>query len=333
MSLTTFLANKEVKSLFRQSFEFKPANVEAPIKAPPLTTNYGTVGTAFDYLVRFWLERRHRAASSNRWIAEHAAIDLSVRSGEYVAADINGERLLIPMKEWNSRWSENPPDGCTCVQYSDSDPIISRAATAARNVLGTAKDAVAKYVKSGAAGDDIFRSALLLAGLDTVFRTGRPDYFRASISDRDVEDLRNLWNVLEDGDLRHVRGPVWLNPTFGEASSMVGGADADFIADDTLVDIKTIKKGRFTRVQFDQLAGYCILDYLEQAHDALRAHERAIPKQTGVYFARHGTLMTVDTGRIYNASGFDGFVDKFRALAEKQYSATVSTAPAYKAPI
>ena len=45
---------------------------------------------------------------------------------------------------------------------------------------------------------------------------------------------------------------------------MVGGADADFIAGGTLVDIKTTKNGRFTRDRFNQLAGYCILDYLEQ---------------------------------------------------------------------
>ncbi len=327
MSLTSFLSKKEVKSLFRQTFEFKPANVEAPLKAPPLTTNHAAVGNAFDYLARFWLERRHGVAESHRWIAEQAAIGLSVQSGEYVAADIGGERRLIPAKEWESRWSENWPDGCSGVSRSGPDPTVSKAAAVARSIIGAAKDNVAAYAKSGVAGDDLFRSALMLGRLDVVLRTGRADYSSAPANDDDIKDLRNLWNVLEDGDLRRVKGPVWLNPTFGRASGMVGGADADFIADDTLVDVKTTKGGRFTRVYFDQLAGYCVLDYLGQKRGMQDMQGHASLKRTGIYFSRHGALVTVDTERVYNASGFDNFINEFCALAEKRHSFATREAP------
>ena len=100
MSLTSFLATKEVKSLFRQTFEFKPMDVGVSMKAPPLTNNYSIVGNAFDYLVRFWLEWRHKAVKSHRWVAEHAVVYLSVESGDYVLVNIDGEHRLMPIKEW-----------------------------------------------------------------------------------------------------------------------------------------------------------------------------------------------------------------------------------------
>lgn len=46
-----------------------------------------------------------------------------------------------------------------------------------------------------------------------------------------------------------------LNPTFGEASALVGGADADFVIDHTLVDIKTTKYPELKREIPHQLVG------------------------------------------------------------------------------
>ena len=283
------------------------------MKAPPLTANLSLIGTAFDYLVRFWLERRHKAVQHYQWIAEHAVDRLGVLSGDYVLESVDGKQRLIPTKEWESVQSKGRPAGygSTSITFKP-DPAISGVTAAARGVLKAAKDDAAAYVGSGVVTDELLRSALLLAGLDVVYRTWQAKYFSTSTTDKDVEDLRNLWNVLEEGDLRDMAEPVRLNPTFGEASGMVGGADADFIAGDTLVDVKTTKNGRFTRDHFNQLAGYCVLDYLERKNGMWND---ASLNRAGVYFSRHGTLMTVDTGRIYNAPGFAGFVDEFCRLA------------------
>lgn len=320
MSLTSFLAIKEVKNLFRQTFEFKPASVGVPIKAPPLTDHYSRIGTAFDYLVRFWLERHYRVAESHMWIAESAAIDLSVKSGEYIGAKINGSWWLIPTKEWGNRQRGDWPDGCTSITTTvKPDPTVVKSATIARSVIDAANDTAAAYVRSGVVGEDLFRSALMLAGLDTVSRTGRMDY-NAAVNGDDIKDLRNLWGVLIEGDLRDTKGPVWLNPTFGKASGMVGGADADFIAGDMLVDIKTTKNGQFTRGHFNQLVGYCVLDYLGKKRGMHDVPDTASLGRAGIYFSRHGVLRVVDVDQIYNAPGFDGFLDEFNRLAKERYS-------------
>ncbi len=292
------------------------------MKAPPLTANHSIIGNAFDYLVRFWLERRHKAVKSYQWIAERAVVYLSVESGDYVLVSVDGTRRLMPTKEWESVQSKGWPAGYGPTRIaSKPDPAISRVAAAARGVLKATKDDAAAYIESGVVTDELLRSALLLGGLDVVFRTKQAKYFSTSTTDKDVEDLRNLWNVLEEGDLRDMTEPVQLNPTFGEASVMVGGADADFIAGDTLVDVKTTKNGRFTRDRFNQLAGYCVLDYLERKHGM---RNDASLNRAGVYFSRHGTLMTVDTERIYNAPGFAGFVDEFSRLVKERPSCVMS---------
>jgi hypothetical protein len=43
------------------------------IKAPPLTTSYGWTGTAFDYAMRFYLQKLNPSANARRWLAEESA--------------------------------------------------------------------------------------------------------------------------------------------------------------------------------------------------------------------------------------------------------------------
>ena len=70
MSLTSFLANKDVKERFRQEFEKPRLRVKKELLAPPLSKRYTLVGTAFDYLMRFYLKRLNPNAVTKQWIAE-----------------------------------------------------------------------------------------------------------------------------------------------------------------------------------------------------------------------------------------------------------------------
>ncbi len=56
MSLTSLLQKQDVKQRFRQEFPMPTMAVEREIFAPPLSNHYSLVGTAFDYLMRFYLE-------------------------------------------------------------------------------------------------------------------------------------------------------------------------------------------------------------------------------------------------------------------------------------
>jgi hypothetical protein len=83
---------------------------------------------------------------------------------------------------------------------------------------------------------------------------------------------------------------VLLNPTFKYASGLVGGADADLVTGNMLVDFKTTKKGEVEADDLDQLLGYYLL---------ARKHRQADPtfpaiERLGLYYCRHGHLWAVD---------------------------------------
>ena len=84
---------------------------------------------------------------------------------------------------------------------------------------------------------------------------------------------------------------VLLNPTFGTASREVGGADADLIAGDLLINLKTTKKDTIEAPYLDQLLGYYFL-----ARRARRADKRfPLVRRVGLYFARRAFMWTMDT--------------------------------------
>ena len=72
MSLTSFVGNKDVRERFKQEFPSPKFSVQKPLLAPPLTKHNILMGTAFDYLLRFYLKRLNPQAVESRWVAENA---------------------------------------------------------------------------------------------------------------------------------------------------------------------------------------------------------------------------------------------------------------------
>ena len=70
MSLTTLLKNPQIRELFRDTFPFEKPRLDGNLTAVPVTKNYSLVGTAFDYLLRFRLEREYPSYNTRKWIAE-----------------------------------------------------------------------------------------------------------------------------------------------------------------------------------------------------------------------------------------------------------------------
>jgi len=74
-----------------------------------------------------------------------------------------------------------------------------------------------------------------------------------------------------------------LNPTFA-GSLDVGGADADFIVDDCLIDMKATISSQVRADFLYQLAGYLLLDYNDAYHIT----------SVGIYMVRQGLLLKWD---------------------------------------
>jgi hypothetical protein len=244
VSLSTFVERKDVKEYLRVNVAKPWFKVRAEIKAPPLTTSYGWTGTAFDYAMRFYLQKLNPSAKVSRWLAEESAA------------------LVVASRRETARTKKR-----------------------VLRIVETAKDCVRSYLNSrrdAKPGAELIRATVDLAQLDLVYRIGLLDL--QPINDPLVEDIGNMLALVRPEDFRAKRTCV-LNPTFGAASELVGGADGDLFIDGTLVDIKVNKHLEMGRDVFNQIFGYFCLSCIGGV-DGCRGKVSCI----GVYFARYGVL-------------------------------------------
>lgn len=180
----------------------------------------------------------------------------------------------------------------------------------ARDIIEVARKDYSFYLASGDVTDDLLGSALRLAQLDGFRRSGYIDENLGAVHVEDVADLRRLSSIV-DPALFAAKSSCHLNPAFGVASMMVGGADADLVLDDLLIEIKTTQKLDFTTAHFHQLMGYVVLNEINLESDLCI-------NKAGVYFARHGYLHTFDLGPILDDPEFPDLVAWFEKKAAQQ---------------
>ena len=267
MSLTSLLRNNEdVRRRFYQEFPTPIFAARRPLLAAPLTTNYPLVGTAFDYVLRFYLQNLHpQVAVQSQWIAEATL-------------------LIIPY----------------------GSPLFRQV----EGIVEQAKQHLNRFLQTDSLNDDLLKSALQLAQLDCIYREGIGSAPTKAIDANDIQDLRNLVSILDTNQWK--ANKCLLNPTFGKASVLVGGADADLVLDDTLIDIKTTKYLELKRRDFDQILGYYTLHTIAGVGEI----EPKIPiRKLAIYFSRHAYLHVFKVEEIVNPQTFPGFVSWFEQRA------------------
>lgn len=178
-------------------------------------------------------------------------------------------------------------------------------------VITEARENYEKFLKTQVVSDELLKSALLLGQLDVVYRVGKLNNNFPAIALKDVEDLRALMSQFDSSQFQ-VSGAVVLNPTFGIGSKLVRGADADFLLDDLLVDIKTIGKFQFSRDDFNQIIGYYTLSHIGGIDGAPTGHEI---KRLGIYFSRYAYLFVFNVSDVVNPQTFPQFLQWFQQRA------------------
>src|SRR5208282_6550847 len=158
----------------------------------------------------------------------------------------------------------------------------------------------------------LVRAAIDLAQLDLVKRIGRLELL--PIDDAMVEDVSNMLALVRGDDFRAKRTCV-LNPTFGAASELVGGADGDIFIDGTLIDIKVNKNLELGRDIFNQLVGYYCLSCIGGI-DGCRGNITCV----AVYFARFGILHRLPVDSFVEASRLPAHLKWFKATANRGVS-------------
>jgi hypothetical protein len=188
-------------------------------------------------------------------------------------------------------------------------PVVPHSlVVAAQRALEEAKVAYAGHLKTGKVTDGLLRGAIYLAQLEAAVRGGgHIDPHLGTAFPEDVLDLRKLLSLV-DAEAFRARRACHLNPTFGAASRLVGGADADFIVDSMLVDIKTSKELTLRRENFNQLIGYMVLNDLAGVRDPTA---RRPVTELAIYFSRYGLLETFKVKDLVNPATYPAFVEWF----------------------
>jgi len=283
MSLRTFLNNKDVRARFSEEFSKPKFSVKKEILAPPMTKHYSLVGTAFDYLLRFYVKQLNPKAIMKEWVAE-----LSIELMRERRLALDSQKHLIPI----------------------DNNLLEKA----EGMLSQAKKAYSDYIKSGKMSDELIKCTILLAQLDTYFRAAIIDENFGIIDDGDVADLQNLISLVNPDSFK-AKELCLLNPEFGEASELIGGADADLVIDNVLIDIKTTSKLEFKADHFNEVIGYYTLYKIGSIPDA--PIEPKI-ENLGFYYSRYGELYTFHVIEAISLDKFPSFIAWFRERAAQE---------------
>lgn len=270
MSLTSLLDQRHIRQRVAEEFPCPQFVIDKPMVAQPRSNRYSLVGTAFDYLLRFYVKRLNPGAIEREWVAKEVVQSLDPLD------DTDWEVLKI-----------------------------------ARSVVVDAVGNVHNYLTSGRVTRTLLHSCLQLAQLDVIYRAGYVDPNVGVVHEEDVDDLKKLIGAVDPTPFK-AQSICVLNPTFGTASRLVGGADADLVVDGTLIDVKTTKRPKLQREQYHQLIGYYALHRLDGVFGYPR---RRRITTLGVYFSRYGVLWTVRVRDVIREARFIPFLRWFRRQA------------------
>ncbi|MGH7641639.1 MAG: hypothetical protein ACRENX_01245 [Candidatus Dormibacteria bacterium] len=233
------------------------------LRPDPPHMEWALVGIALDYRIRYYFA----VTPPEELIAAQGAMLLA---GQITSdpVDLNAD--------WESArrtWDEFA--GCLHPAPMGVDPVGHRLPEADERALCRACYALACY-------ETLFRA---VARPDwpivTVGQRGTVDDLLALGSDAVTTDLTRLSRAFHDtqGDL--LGQPATLNPMFGDVSGKLGGADADLIVGDRLIDIKTSVNPAPGPTDPYQLLGYALAD----------TDDRYGIRGVGFYYSRRPTLV------------------------------------------
>ncbi|WP_288039239.1 hypothetical protein [Acidiphilium sp.] len=275
MSLTTtYKSHREFRAWFKNIWPKVPIVLSNNIM---VESKFGqgssaVIGTAFDYLLRFKIKKlNHRRVRNDTWLSE--AYYERIRAYEEVREAFSEEQF--------------------------SHALI------VKNIIKSARGKLKKYLSGDLELEDLCHDALMLTTIDVVMRTGMFHDQIGEINEIYIDELKGMIKVIDDNKFR-VKKLAILNPDFGDASRLVGGADADLILDKSLLDIKTSKSLATKRKMFDQLVAYFMLSKIQGHYEI---------ENIGIYFARFNELWSISVTELFSGIDINYCISSFADLA------------------
>lgn len=286
MSLTDFVEDPDVRKRIDETFPNQGDRAQNSVKAEWQTNHYRLVGTAFDYLARFWLRNNIPEVHTRPWVAE-----TSLELAEERFPDIVG----------------------------DLRDTIERAKRARDDYLetGTVTRQLIESVIDLARIDGIYRGGQPPTDLG--------EYDDGDVADclRLLEILDDCPAI--EGDEAHLNPVFGLASAFVVGADADAILDGTFI-DLKTTGKPTFKADYWRQLvgylvladAHDTLVVTGIYDQLGLGDDP---EMRPLPNINafGVYFARHGELSTVSTDVVYEADGYMEFRTWFVETAIGKY--------------
>jgi hypothetical protein len=274
--LTQLLREREdVAEALARLVVYESSVAAPPLQAFPHTDHYSLIGTAFDYLLRWELERRNPSAKDREWVATTTVTKLipTLRRGSGLGGGL-----------------------------ADRYQYVHREALRFHRGYLRLKGPLPESIRRSAA-----RLVLCLAKIDPLYRAGKVDPTVDEYDPADVDDVLALLEIVpwESLGCRSNCVPI-LNPDFGSVTVRFKGADADLVIEDgglgggILVDFKASKYNEIAK-HLPQLVGYGMII------DLYREENPFFPEiaEAGIYWARHGALETFDFGKVRSSDGYD----------------------------
>lgn len=166
------------------------------------------------------------------------------------------------------------------------------------------------------------RASVVLTGFDLAFRPGRTDEVRREPVPEEIAEIQSLYAIVPWEELRPKRA-AFLNPNFGAGSHAVGGADADLVIDDLLLDVKTIRTTELSSQYVLQVIGYALL-----------ANRFGIDgdgsgtqiERVGIYYSRTGRIFSVPLCDVLERREHDRVTDYLVGAGRRIYGGETEAA-------
>ena len=292
MGLTDFVKMPEVREKFTSLHpdpKKRPRRLRLPLQVPLRSQDSALVGTAFDYLLRFELQRRAPHAIASGWTAEDAPTHVILYS---VMQETPGTDSL-----------------------TESSALVSQVCRA----LNDAKAAVAHYLtlKSPTKTEqsELAIHAVQLARLERLCRLSELRFdFEQTIPPELIQELLELLDIVPYAQLLDDQ-VMLLGPTFEQVSAWFYGAKADLITGDMLVDIKTTGKDTIRSAYLNQILGYYLLARWQRRMDP----GFPVIRRLGIYFARFGQLWSLETSEWTEHPMFPAIEEWFFQYARESF--------------
>lgn len=201
------------------------------------------------------------------------------------------------------------------------------------DIYRKAIDKVKSFINGYTDKKKIIEIAIFFAKLEHIFRKGLGLYnidlnYLLSVEEEIIADLESLYDVFEQkfihNGIVNKNSTVIYNPTFGGASVICGGADADIFIDGTLYDFKCTKKCGYIWSDVAQLVGYYLLDNIAKKNkDNSNCLNGCDIKRVAFYRARYGEIEYFDVSEKMYKNQFDVFEcmlgkDSYRIYLEQE---------------